>query len=210
MTTDSTTSSRFVDWLTGMTRALGYSRDSDLARALEVDQSIISRWRRGSRPSVTHLVKVSDLTRTQLEPLLVLAGWVPASAVRNAETPEPPSQVTVGQRMIRDSSLPADVQEVLLEYWEARMQEERGRLHELIEIFAAGERAEFTDKDELIELVAAKIFNSHLNIDIAKALRGVADAVDARHGPPKERVARGGGRDKPPEEDAQGPDSRER
>jgi transcriptional regulator with XRE-family HTH domain len=68
----------FMRWLTTMGKAFRCPRDSDLARALQVPQSTIHRWRSGSRPTVEHLARVGRLFGTGIEPLLVLAGYIPA------------------------------------------------------------------------------------------------------------------------------------
>jgi transcriptional regulator with XRE-family HTH domain len=68
----------FASWLGTMGAALGYTNDAQLAKALEVNQSIVSRWRRGSQPSAAHLWRVGRLFRTDLEALLVLSGHIPA------------------------------------------------------------------------------------------------------------------------------------
>jgi transcriptional regulator with XRE-family HTH domain len=129
---NNSTPDQFIDWLTGMTRALGYSRDADLARALGIDQSIVSRWRRGSRPSVEHLARVSTLTKTQLEPLLVLAGYVSADAVRQAEVPEPPAAVDPAERMIWEAPIDDTEKPAFMRYYQRRIEEERQRLAKLL------------------------------------------------------------------------------
>ena len=56
MPADDTTTSPFIDWLNGMSRAYGYARDADLARALGLQQATVSRWRRqGARPSANNI-----------------------------------------------------------------------------------------------------------------------------------------------------------
>lgn len=128
----------FARWLTDMSRALGYAREADLARALGLPQSTVLRWRKGSRPSVEHLVRVSRVLKTELEPLLVLSGHVDADLgvdVR-ARPPEPPSPRTETVRRIEEADLPEEMKEVLRQYWDKRLQEERARVYRFIDQFS--------------------------------------------------------------------------
>ena len=206
MPANSDTPSPFAEWLITMSRALGYKRDSEFARALKVEQSTISRWRRGGRPSVEHLAKVSTLTGTQLEPLLVLAGYVSASAVRNAEVPEPPSQVTAGQRIIEDSPVSAEIKGVLLQYWSERMTEERSRLQEFVKIYTEAQQGVLKTPDDVVERVATHVFHTHLNTHVAAVLRGMANAIEAETKESKARAEGGGSRRGGREKGTQAPD----
>ncbi|WP_168221167.1 transcriptional regulator [Actinomadura sp. WMMA1423] len=121
-----------------MSRALGYAREADLARALDLPQSTVSRWRKGSRPSVEHLVRVSQLLKTQLEPLLVLAGHVDPAVGANIRStpPEPPEHRTETVRRIEEADLSEDMKETLRRYWDRRLIEERARVYRFIDQFS--------------------------------------------------------------------------
>ena len=97
--------SPFADWLDGMARAFGYPRDADLARKLQLRQSTVSRWRKGARPSVEHLLRVAALFGTNITVLLKLAGYIPMDFELD-EVPEPPSAKTETVRRIADAELP--------------------------------------------------------------------------------------------------------
>ena len=123
-------SEQFGSWLTTMATALGYPRDSDLACALHIPQSTIHRWKRGSRPTVEHLARVSRLFHTDLEVLLVLAGHMPPGQAFAA--PRPPEARTLTQRRIDEAGLPPEVAEALRGYLAARYVEEDRRVQMLL------------------------------------------------------------------------------
>ncbi|TDC52865.1 transcriptional regulator [Actinomadura sp. KC345] len=131
----------FARWLADMSRALGYPREADLARALGLPQSTVSRWRKGSRPSVEHLVRLSRVLKTELEPLLVLSGHVDADIGIDvlSRPPEPPSSRTETVRRIEEADLPEDMKEILRQYWDRRLAEERGRVYRFITQFSSPE-----------------------------------------------------------------------
>lgn len=128
----------FPRWLADMSRALGYAREADLARALGLPQSTVSRWRKGSRPSVEHLVRLSRVLKTELEPLLVLSGHVDADIGVDvlARPPEPPSPRTETVRRIEEADMPEAMRAVLRYYWDKRLQEERARVYRFIDQFS--------------------------------------------------------------------------
>lgn len=66
----------FGSWLESIVPAVIPS-DAELARRVGVNQSYVSRWRRGRRPTVTNLVKLADATGTNLETLMRIVGYVP-------------------------------------------------------------------------------------------------------------------------------------
>lgn len=119
--------SEFTDWLDTTVRALGYRNDADFARALGVDQSVVSRWRTGSQPSVGHLGTIGRVLGIALEPLLVLSGYCEPSAVRNAGAP-----ITAAQRTIDAADLDKQTKQRLREYWASRMDEEHRQLSVVI------------------------------------------------------------------------------
>lgn len=65
----------FASWLDSVVPAVIPS-DAEFARRLGVDQSYITRWRRGVRPQVPALVKIAKVTGTNLETMLMIAGYV--------------------------------------------------------------------------------------------------------------------------------------
>ncbi|MBC6456353.1 helix-turn-helix domain-containing protein [Actinomadura sp. HBU206391] len=136
------TPGQFATWLESTAQALGYTSDSALAKALEVKQSTVSRWKRSAtaKPSTEHLLRISKLFRIQLEPLLVLSGHVPADAVGQSEMP--PAAVTATERQIADAEVPDEVRELLRRYWDARTREEQSRLTDLIALIIDARAAE--------------------------------------------------------------------
>jgi len=65
----------FASWLDSIVPAVIPS-DAEFARRLGVDQSYVTRWRRGVRPQVPALVKIAKVTGTNLETMLMIAGYV--------------------------------------------------------------------------------------------------------------------------------------
>ena len=65
----------FASWLDSIVPAVIPS-DAEFARRLGVDQSYVTRWRRGVRPQVPALVKIAKVTSTNLETMLMIAGYV--------------------------------------------------------------------------------------------------------------------------------------
>lgn len=68
----------FSSWLDSIVPALIHS-DAEFARRINVDQSYVTRWRRGRRPQVPALVKIAKVTNTSVETLLMIAGYVDES-----------------------------------------------------------------------------------------------------------------------------------
>lgn len=69
----------FATWLDSIVPAVIPS-DAEFARRVGVDQSYVTRWRRGRRPQVPALVKIAKATGTSIETLLMIAGYVDESA----------------------------------------------------------------------------------------------------------------------------------
>lgn len=126
---------KFYDWLATTARANGYGSDAQLAEALGLQQSTVSRWRKGTRPHITHLVKLGQLFRMSIEPMLTMSGHVPPDLLRNTEPPAPPTPPIV--RQIQEASLPDGVKKALLDYWDERLAEEQTRVTELIKVFGS-------------------------------------------------------------------------
>lgn len=68
----------FASWLDSIVPAVIPS-DAEFARRVGVDQSYVTRWRRGRRPQVPALVKIAKVTGTNIETLLMIAGYVDES-----------------------------------------------------------------------------------------------------------------------------------
>lgn len=68
----------FASWLDSIVPAVIPS-DAEFARRVGVDQSYVTRWRRGRRPQVPALVKIAKVTGTSVETLLMIAGYVDES-----------------------------------------------------------------------------------------------------------------------------------
>lgn len=67
---------KFALWLDSIIPAV-IPTDAEFARLVGVNQSYVTRWRRGRRPQVPALVKIADVTGTNLETLLRIVGYVP-------------------------------------------------------------------------------------------------------------------------------------
>lgn len=156
----------FSSWLTQMARAMGYPTDASLAEAIGLSPSTILRWRRGSRPSVEHLARLSNILGVRLEGLLALAGHVrPGIFDANADLPEPPSPITETVRRITDSPLSEASKDALIKYWNERLAEERALVYELIRILNGAERGEVDVVDDLatiLRLASQPELSSHL------------------------------------------------
>jgi hypothetical protein len=64
----------FAHWLDALIPAI-FKNDADFARQLGVQQAYVHRWRRGVRPQVPMLVKISALTGTSVEMLARIVGY---------------------------------------------------------------------------------------------------------------------------------------
>ncbi|NUR90784.1 MAG: helix-turn-helix transcriptional regulator [Nonomuraea sp.] len=146
----------FWDWLSRTATGLGYQSDAALARALNVSPSTVLRWRQGSRPTIRHLLNISDVMGVRLEPLLVLSGHAPANAIGDAEPPPPPESVTPTERIIMNAALDEHLQAIMTRYWQYRIEEERRRVHKLINLLMANpvplsEKGFSTELGEIME-----------------------------------------------------------
>ncbi|MGW4958205.1 helix-turn-helix domain-containing protein [Nonomuraea sp. NPDC004186] len=169
-----------------MARAMGYPTDASLAEALEISPSTILRWRRGSRPSVEHLARLSNTLGVRLEGLLALAGHVSPSVFdAKADLPEPPSPITETVRRITDSPLSDASKDALIKYWNERLTEERALVYELIRILAGAERGEVDVVDDLaavLRLAAQPELSSHL-VELLRRVTGVLHRPKPRSRP---------------------------
>ncbi len=119
----------FAEWLFSTGRVLGYSSNSALARALGVPQPTVSRWKSGSKPSVEHLVKISELFGVELKLLLVLAGYMRGD-VQDIARQAPTS---AADRLITESGVGDAAETLLTTFWAERQEEELKRLEKLVE-----------------------------------------------------------------------------
>lgn len=123
------TAPTFAEWLFSTGRALGYTSNSALARALGVPQPTVSRWKSGAKPSVEHLVKISELFGVELKLLLVLAGYMKGD-VQDIALRAPKSKA---DRLIAESDIGKAAERLLGDFWAARQEEELRRLEKLVE-----------------------------------------------------------------------------
>jgi transcriptional regulator with XRE-family HTH domain len=114
-------SKQHVPWpqyLKAAMEAAGYPRATDLARALGVNDSVVSRWLRGqSQTEMAMLRRLSKLLKRPLPELIVAAGYAEPSEMRmtTAPTPpEPPVGAGVDPELLADAEQlsPAEVQRV--------------------------------------------------------------------------------------------------
>ncbi|MEV0351552.1 helix-turn-helix transcriptional regulator [Nonomuraea sp. NPDC050680] len=164
----------FYDWLSATARGHGYASDAALAEALELQQSTVSRWRKGTRPHITHLVKLGRLFRMSIEPMLVLTGHVPHDLLGNAEPPAPPTSPTV--REIQEAPLPDNIKGVLLQYWDQRLNEEQARVGELLEVFKSADGSALTPAATADAFALA---SSDLPQHFADAMREAAHVLES-------------------------------
>ncbi len=115
--------------MTATGHALGYSTSASLARALGIQQSTVSRWKKGTKPSVEHLVKISELFGVELKTLLILSGHMEGD-VSPAALAAPP---TPADRIIEGIDAPEEYRAHLRMFWLAREREELERLELLAE-----------------------------------------------------------------------------
>lgn len=168
--------SDFADWLSRTARGLGYTSDIQLARALGIQPSTISRWRtKGLRPSVEHLLRISKLFGINIVPLLALAGHVPPEAVADSEVPEPPSPVTETVRRIEDAQLDDLYKKILLAYWDRRLEEERNRVYAMIDLFESWQAKQ---KRPDAGTRALKLLDTRLPAHVQQAFEELVGALD--------------------------------
>ena len=118
--------SPFANWLIDTGKALGYTTNTALAKALGIPQPTVSRLKTGSKPSVEHLVKISELLGVELKTLLVLSGHMKGDVDKEARPPLSPAE-----RVIAESDLGELGRELLTSFWTWREAEELGRLRSL-------------------------------------------------------------------------------
>ncbi|MEU7861174.1 helix-turn-helix transcriptional regulator [Nonomuraea sp. NPDC049141] len=143
----------FAEWVSAVAKSFGYKTDAQLAAAIGVQQSTVTRWRSGNRPQVKHLVELARLFSMKIDPLLAMSGHVPADLLNDASPPGPP--MTESVRRIRDASLSDFQKEALSLYWEQRLDEERHKLYTVIAYLEGSEDAPKHDVGtELLRVIA--------------------------------------------------------
>ncbi|WP_157254025.1 helix-turn-helix domain-containing protein [Nonomuraea typhae] len=157
----------FWDWFSKTAKGLGYRTEAALARALQTSPSTVLRWRKGTRPTIPHLLKISSLFGVRLESLLVLSGHVPADLVQDSRVPEPPGHVTPTERIIRESDLDERMAELMNSYWASRIDEERKRVQRLIELLMSD--AVPLSSDQFSEEVGS-ILESRLSAHVTRVI----------------------------------------
>jgi transcriptional regulator with XRE-family HTH domain len=65
----------FAIWLDSVVVPALFPNDAALARAMDVPQTYVYRWRRGVIPQVPALAKLAKATGTSVETLLRIAGY---------------------------------------------------------------------------------------------------------------------------------------
>jgi transcriptional regulator with XRE-family HTH domain len=121
----------FANWVTVTAKSLGYRTDAQLAAAIKVQQSTVTRWRQGKQPQIRHLVEIARLFKMPIDSLLVLSGHVPEDLIGDTRPAGAP--MTESVRRIRDAPLTDMQKDALQAYWSHRLDEERSRLNDLIE-----------------------------------------------------------------------------
>ncbi|MGW0587479.1 helix-turn-helix domain-containing protein [Streptosporangium sp. NPDC002607] len=181
------TNTQFTDWVTATSRGLGYKTDAQLAAAIGVQQSTITRWRtEGSQPQIKHLVALARVFGMKIGPLLAMSGHVPPELLNDAELPAPAVTETV--RRIQDSSLNDRQKKHLLDYWERRLTDERERLWKVMDLTEEAERA--TSRKIVSDKFQQALFaltSSNLNAHIFTLLSNLF-TLDVS---PKRRATRG-------------------
>lgn len=67
----------FAHWLDAMIPAK-FRNDAEFARAIGVEQVYVYRWRRGTKPQIPMLVRISKATGTSVETLAEIVGYQPS------------------------------------------------------------------------------------------------------------------------------------
>ncbi|MGV9309555.1 MULTISPECIES: helix-turn-helix domain-containing protein [unclassified Nonomuraea] len=160
-------SNEFWDWFSRTAAGLGYRSDASLARALDASPSTVLRWRKGARPTIAQLLKISSLFGVRLESLLVLSGHVPAELVQDPSVPEPPDHVTPTERIILEAELDQQLASIMNTYWAQRIDEERRRVQRLIDLL----KADFVPlSDERFSESLANILETRLSAHVSRVI----------------------------------------
>lgn len=98
---------QWAAWLRRRMRTKNYSTPTELARASDVDQSVISRWlNEGRTPQVDQLRKVAGPLEASMLDLLVAAGYVTRAEVTGVEAAwAEPTTIDVSDAIESDPTL---------------------------------------------------------------------------------------------------------
>ncbi|MGW4641830.1 helix-turn-helix domain-containing protein [Sphaerisporangium sp. NPDC004334] len=176
--------SAFADWVNATARGLGYRTDAQLAGAIGVQQSTITRWRQGAQPQIKHLVELARLFKMRIDPLLAMSGHVPPDLLGDARPSGPP--VTESVHRIRAAQITDESRKLLFNYWDDRLSEERARLYLLIEWIADVEREGPGTRETLIGSIA-DLLQSDLEVQVMQLLFEIA-GVETRSRKRRRRV----------------------
>lgn len=161
----------FADWVAATARGFGYRTDAQLAAAIKVQQSTVTRWRQGSQPSIRHLVALARLFQMRIGPLLAMSGHVPPDLLSDAELPGPP--VTESVRRILEAPVSDSQRAHLLEYWDRRLDEERTRLTRLISWISASEETSKRDAGERLTAALYSLTQSKVGLHVLTLIANV-------------------------------------
>lgn len=119
----------WAEWLGRRMAELGFSANSDLARAAGVPDSVISRWRTsGTTPSLTQLRRLQRPLNATLLQLLVVSGHLTVEEAQAREVAEP-VRIARGVReaVLADPDLDEDLRHLLVVQYEAMLAVARAR-----------------------------------------------------------------------------------
>jgi transcriptional regulator with XRE-family HTH domain len=119
----------WAHWLAGRMARMGYSGNSDLARASGVPDSVISRWRTsGTRPALDQLRRLTGPLQASMLELVVAAGHLSAAEASLRDVPSPDVRPRdVRQAVQLDPVLTDDLKEILLLQYDAMISVARAR-----------------------------------------------------------------------------------
>lgn len=80
----------FATYLRRAMKSAGDLTSADLSRAIGVADSVVSRWLRGSVPSIENLRLLAPVLKVPVRDLVVVAGHMTPEEVGLTEIPEPP------------------------------------------------------------------------------------------------------------------------
>lgn len=166
---------RFADWLIATGRAMGYTTYTSLAQALGVPQPTVSRWKAGAKPSVEHLVRISELFGIELKTLLILSGHMKGD-VSAKDLALPSSQA---DRIIASMKSNGEYREMLKDFWQRRQHEELERL----QLLADGVDATVTTTGRADPKSMEPWLEGALRSELSKHLRALEQELSQSPGP---------------------------
>jgi hypothetical protein len=136
------------------------------------------RWRKGSRPTIEHLLRISQTFGVNLESLLVLSGHAPTGSLGDVQPPPPPQSVTPTERIILNADLDEHLESIMQDYWKNRIEEERGRVRKLVKLLTEDS---VPLSDERFSAELGEILGSRLPAHVSRV---VVDWAQYRTPPP--------------------------